>query len=82
MNSSVALILILLNPDGAVLDTQVNPALSSFKSKSECVDYVKDNHERLRREGFWVRKSEWFRFDCVNVSEEEGLAEILGEQIL
>ena len=79
---SFALILILLNPDGSELDRKVNPAVSSFKDKNQCIEYARANQVRLRREGIWVRGSKWFKFDCVAISTEEGLPEIFNEEVL
>ena len=79
---SWALILILLSSEGVEYDRKVNPALSAFENKNQCIDYARANHVRLRREGIWVRGSKHFKFDCVAISTEEGLPEIFNEQVL
>lgn len=80
---SWALILILLNNAGtSEIDRKVNPSLSSFENEQQCVDYVAENHERLKREGIYVRGSLNFKFKCVAIEKELGLPEIFDERTL
>lgn len=74
---------ILLNNAGTnEIDRKVNPALSSFKNEQQCIDYVSENHERLKREGVYVRGSLNFKFKCVAIEAEFGLSDIFDERTL
>jgi len=80
---SWALILILLNNAGTdEIDRKVNTALSSFKNEQQCIDYVSENHEKLKREGIYVRGSLNFKFKCVAIESELGLSDIFDEKNL